>query len=398
MRVIVLVLDGCGIGALPDAPAYGDEGSHTLGATARAVGGLHVPVLERLGLGTLDAIEGVRPLREHEAAVGVAVERSPGKDTTTGHWELMGLILRHPFPTYPNGFPPEIMNEFEARIGRPALGNVAASGTKIIEELGPEHLRAGWPIVYTSADSVFQIAAHEEIVPVERLYDWCLIAREILQGEHAVSRVIARPFLGTPGAFRRTERRRDFSLPPTGRTVLDALEDRGIPAVGVGKIEDLFAGQGLSAAVHTRDDMDGIAQTVTAAGALAHGLVFTNLVELDTAYGHRNNPTGYARHLEALDARIPDILGAASPGDLVVITADHGNDPTTPSTDHSRERIPILAWRPGLRAGGRLGERGSFADVGATVAEALGCPWDGPGKSFWRTLVINGGVGGAAGQ
>ncbi|MGQ0548842.1 MAG: phosphopentomutase [Armatimonadota bacterium] len=389
MRVIVLVLDGCGIGALPDAAAYGDEGSHTLGHAAGAAGGMRLPVLERFGLGTLDAIAGVKPIADHQAAAGIALECSAGKDSTTGHWELMGLQLTRPFPTYPHGFPPEIIQAFEAAIGRKTLGNIPASGTQIIEMLGPEHLRTGTPIVYTSADSVFQIAAHEEIVPVEQLYEWCRIARSILQGEHAVSRVIARPFVGKPGALVRTHRRRDFSLEPTGPTVLDVLAGRDVPVIGVGKIEDLFAGRGLARAVHTRDDMDGIAQTVDVAKALDHGLVFTNLVELDSVYGHRNNASGYARHLEAIDAHLPEVLAVARAGDLLIITADHGNDPTTSSTDHSRERVPVLAWRPGLGTGVRLGERSSFADVGATVAEAFACPWTGPGDSFWSLLAVD---------
>lgn len=390
MRAIVLVLDGCGIGPLPDAAAYGDEGSHTLGHAAVAAGGMRLPVLQRLGLGTLDAIAGVEPVADHEAAVGIALERSAGKDSTTGHWELMGLLVSRPFPTYPDGFPPEVMRAFEAAIGRPALGNVPASGTEIIERLGPEHLRTGAPIVYTSADSVFQIAAHEDIVPVEQLYEWCRIARSLLAGDHAVSRVIARPFVGTPGAFVRTPRRRDFSLEPIGPTVLDVLAGREIPVIGIGKIEDLFAGRGLARAVHTQDDMDGIRQTADAARALDHGFVFTNLVELDTTYGHRNNVAGYVRHLEAIDAHLPEVLGVAEAGDLVIITADHGNDPTTSSTDHSRERVPVLAWRPGLRTGVRLGERSSFADVGATVAEAFACPWTGPGESLWSLLAVEG--------
>lgn len=390
MRAILLVLDGCGIGAAPDAAAYGDEGSHTLGNTARAVGGIRLPVLERLGLGSITDLVGVCPVAAHAAAVGEMLERSAGKDSTTGHWELAGLIVSRPFPTYPRGFPPGIVKAFEAGIGRPVLGNVAASGTEIIARLGPEHLRTGAPIVYTSADSVFQIAAHETTVPPERLYAWCRVARAILQGEHSVSRVIARPFVGAPGAFVRTDRRRDFSLEPTGPTVLDAFQAAGIPVVGIGKIDDLFVGRGLSRSVHTHDDMDGITQTVAAARALDRGLVFTNLVELDTVYGHRNDPAGYARHLEAIDARLPEVLEVAAAGDLVIITADHGNDPTTPSTDHSRERVPVLAWRPGLRAGERLGERASFADIGATVAEAFGCPWTGPGESFWTALSTNG--------
>lgn len=386
MKAVVLVLDGCGIGALPDAASYGDEGSNTLVNMARAVGGLHLPVLERLGLGVLDAIPGVTPLGGHEAAAGVMRALSAGKDSTTGHWELAGLVVRRPFPTYPEGFPADLMAEFEREIGRGTLGNVAASGTEIIETLGPEHLRSGAPIVYTSADSVFQIAAHEAVVPVEQLYRWCQIARGLLAGDLAVSRVIARPFLGEPGAFARTDRRRDFSLPPVGPTVLDALAERGIPVVGVGKIEDLFAGCGLTRSVHTHDDADGVTQTVAAARGMEHGLVFTNLVELDTAYGHRNNAEGFARHLEAIDARLPEILGVCARGDLVVITADHGNDPTTPSTDHSREQVPLLAWRPGLSPGHRLGVRESFADLAATLAEAFAVPWHGPGESFWTAL------------
>ncbi len=386
MRVILLVLDGCGIGALPDADAYGDAGSNTLVHTARVAGGLHLPVLERLGLGTLADLVGVQPVAKHEAAVGVMHERSAGKDSTTGHWEMAGLIVPRPFPTYPHGFPPEVIGAFEAGIGRYVLGNVAASGTEIIKTLGPEHLRTGFPIVYTSADSVFQVAAHEDLVPVDVLYRWCRIAREILHGEHAVSRVIARPFVGPPGAFVRTDRRRDFSLPPIGPTLLDALTARGLAVVAIGKIEDLFAGEGITRAVHTHDDMDGITQTTAAAGALDRGMVFTNLVELDQVYGHRNNVTGYAHHLEEIDVRLPEVLGACAPGDLVVITADHGNDPTTVSTDHAREQVPVLAWRPGLARGRRLGVRASFADIAATVAEAFGVAWAGPGESFWAAL------------
>jgi len=386
VRVIVLVLDGCGIGALPDAAAYGDAGSNTLVHTARAAGGLHVPVLERLGLGALDDLAGVRPVADHEAAIGIMLERSAGKDSTTGHWELCGHIVSTPFPTYPSGFPPEIIHAFEAAIGRKVLGNIAASGTQIIADLGVEHLRTGRPIVYTSADSVFQIAAHEAVVPVEQLYAWCRLARGMMGGDHAVSRVIARPFVGEPGAFVRTDRRRDFSLPPTGRTVLDALHEQGIPVVGIGKIEDLFTGRGITRAVHTHDDMDGITQTIAAARALEHGFIFTNLVELDQVYGHRNNVSGYARHLEEIDARLPDVMDACRPGDLLMMTADHGNDPTTGSTDHARERVPVLAWRPRLARGIRLGTRRSFADVGATVADALACSWEGAGESFKPAL------------
>jgi len=393
VRVLLVVLDGCGIGALPDAAAYGDEGSNTLVNTARVVGGLRLPSLQRLGLGVLADLRGVAPAPAHEAAVGILLEQSAGKDSTTGHWELAGLLTSRPFPTYPSGFPAEVIRAFEAAIGRAALGNTVASGTEIIKTLGPEHMRTGHPIVYTSADSVFQIAAHETVVPIEQLFEWCQIARAILHGEHAVSRVIARPFVGSPGAFVRTDRRRDFSVPPLGPTVLDALTAHGVPVVGVGKIDDLFAGRGLDRAVHTHDDMDGLTQTIAAARGLSHGLVFTNLVELDMLYGHRNDPTGYAQQLSAIDARLPDVLAACGHGDLVIITADHGNDPTTPSTDHSREQVPVLAWRRDLPSGLRLGVRTTFADVAATVAEALGVVWSGPGTSFWTTLAMRRGAG-----
>jgi len=275
----------------------------------------------------------------------------------------------------------------EAAIGRPVLGNEVASGTEIIARLGPAHLRTGHPIVYTSADSVFQIAAHEAVVPVEQLYAWCAAVRAVLVGEHAVSRVIARPFAGTPGAFVRTPRRRDFSLAPVGPTVLDALAAAGVPVVGIGKIDDLFAGRGLTRAVHTRDDEEGLTRTVEAAAALGHGLVFTNLVELDQVYGHRNDATGWARHLQRLDGRLPEVLQACGDDGLVILTGDHRNHPTTPSTDHSRGRVPVLAWRAELPPGRRLGVRATFADVAATLAEALGVAWTGPGTSFWPLVA-----------
>jgi phosphopentomutase len=380
------VFDGLGIGAAPDAAAYGDEGSNTLVHAARAAGGLRVPVLERLGLGVLADLAGVRALPHHEAAAGIMRPRAAGKDSTTGHWELAGLVIPRPFPTYPDGFPPEIIDGFSAAIGRPALGNVAASGTEIILRLGPEHLKTGAPIVYTSADSVFQIAAHEEIVPISQLYEWCRIARGLLQGEHAVSRVIARPFLGVPGAFTRTDRRRDFSLSPVGPTLLDAVSSAGMAVVGIGKIEDLFAGRGLTRAVHTHGDLDGVAQTAAVLREVDRGLVFTNLVEFDAVYAHRNNAEGLARHLEAVDARLPEVLDACRPGDLAFLTADHGNDPTTPSTDHAREQVPLLAWRRDLAPGLRVGVRDAFADVAATAAAALEVVWNGPGTGFWDVL------------
>ncbi|HLY22575.1 MAG TPA: phosphopentomutase [bacterium] len=381
-RVVVLVLDSCGIGPAPDAARYGDEGSSTLPHTAAACGGLRLPVLGRFGLGRLAEIAGVPPAEHPEGAFGILTEVSAGKDSTTGHWELMGLVLDRPFPTYPHGFPPEVINEFESRIGRRVLGNRPASGTVIIAELGDEHMRTGRPIVYTSADSVFQIAAHESVIPIDELYRMCETARAILTGPHAVSRVIARPFVGEPGRFVRTDRRRDFSVPPPRDTVLDLLAAAGVAVVGVGKIPDLFAGRGVTAAVHTHDDMDGLAQTVRALDGLDRGFVFTNLVDLDTQYGHRNDPKGYGADLERIDARLDEVCRRLGPTDLLVITADHGNDPTTSSTDHSREVVPLLAAGPGIRGGVDLGVRRTFADVGATVAEALGASGTGAGTSF----------------
>jgi len=372
-RVVVIVLDGCGVGALPDAERYGDAGSNTLVHTAAACGGLALPVLGRLGLGHLGPIRGVPPASAPAGAFGTMAETAAGKDSTTGHWELMGLALARPFPTYPHGFPPEVIRAFEARIGRPVLGNRPASGTAIIAELGARHLQTGHPIVYTSADSVFQIAAHEAVVPVDTLYHYCRIAREdVLVGPHAVSRVIARPFVGRPGAFTRTDRRRDFSLPPPEPTVLDRMREAGLPVIGIGKIADLFAGRGLSEAVHTHDDADGLARTRRAMSAARTGLIFTNLVDLDAVYGHRNDVAGYGRHLERIDSGLALLVDALGPRDLLVITADHGNDPTTPSTDHSREYVPLLVCGPRVRGGVPLGVRRTFADVGATVAESLG--------------------------
>ncbi len=380
--MVVIVLDGCGIGGAPDAARYGDEGASTLPHTAAACGGLRLPVLGRLGLGRLAEVAGVPPAEHPAGAYGALTEVSAGKDSTTGHWELMGLILDRPFPTYPHGFPPEVIEPFEARTGRRVLGNKPASGTVIIAELGEEHMRTGRPIVYTSADSVFQIAAHESVIPVDGLYRMCEIARGILTGPHAVSRVIARPFVGEPGRFVRTDRRRDFSVPPPRDTVLDRLAARGVPVAAVGKISDLFAGRGIGTAVHTHDDMDGMTQTVRTLETVRRGFVFANLVDLDTLYGHRNDPKGYGADLERIDARLGEVLERLRPTDLLMVTADHGNDPTTGSTDHSRERVPLLAAGPGVRGGTDLGVRRTFADVGATVADALGVEGTGAGTSF----------------
>jgi len=377
----LLVLDGVGIGELPDAADYGDEGSNTLVNMAKAVGGLNLPNLQRMGLGNIERIEGVPPAEKPIACYGKMREVSAGKDTTTGHWEIAGIIREKPFPTYPNGFPPEIIEAFEKAIGRKVLGNKPASGTAIIEELGEEHLRTGYPIVYTSADSVFQIAAHEEIVPVEQLYEWCRIAREILKGEHEVARVIARPFIGTPGNFKRTPRRRDFSVPPPYPTLLDALTEVGLKVVTVGKIDDIFAGRGVTFAVHTSDNRDGMQQVEALTVQGDFDFLWCTLVDFDTVYGHRNNPQGFAQALREFDEWLGNFLPKLMGGDLLIITADHGNDPTTPSTDHSREYVPILIWTPSLKEGKPLGVRQTFADVAATIADWLKVEWRGAGKS-----------------
>jgi phosphopentomutase len=386
-RIIVIVLDGCGVGALPDAAQYGDEGASTLSHTAAACGGLTLPTMGRLGLGRIVPIAGVPPGPAPAGAFGKMAERSPGKDSTTGHWELMGIVLDRPFPTYPRGFPPEVIRPLEARIGRRVLGNRAASGTEIIEELGEEHLRTGFPIVYTSADSVFQIAAHEARIPVDELYRYCRLAREILTGPHAVGRVIARPFVGPPGHFVRTDRRRDFSLPPPAPTVLDRVQAAGLPVVGIGKIHDLFAGRGITEAIHTHDDLDGMRATRHAMATTPAGFIFTNLVDLDTLFGHRNNPRGYGRDLEQIDGEMALVAGSLDPADLLFITGDHGNDPTTPSTDHTREYVPLLVAGPRVRAGVPLGIRSTFADLGATVAQALGTSAPEAGTSFLDAVL-----------
>ncbi|MCS7260725.1 MAG: phosphopentomutase [Anaerolineae bacterium] len=386
-RVILIVLDSVGCGDAPDAAAYGDEGSNTLANTAHAVGGLRLPNLGRLGLGYVTSIEGVPPDPAPQGCFGRLTEVSAGKDTTTGHWELAGLPLLKPFPTYPHGFPPDLIAEFERRIGRCVLGNYPASGTAIIAELGAQHMRTGCPIVYTSADSVFQIAAHEEVIPVEELYRMCQIARDLLNGEHAVARVIARPFVGQPGSFRRTERRKDFSLPPPAETILDVLKASGKVVIGVGKIEDIFASRGLTESVHTTNNMDSVNAILDLLSSSDTDLIFANLVDFDMLYGHRNDPYGYAQALEQFDARLPEIQGELRDGDVLILTADHGNDPTTPSTDHSRERVPILVTGLRVRCGVALGTRTSFADVAATIAELLAVRWNGAGQSFASWLI-----------
>jgi phosphopentomutase len=370
-RALLLVADSAGCGALPDAGAYGDEGSDTIGNVSRAVGGLRLPWLGAMGLGHLTPILGVPPAERPTALHGKLRERSPGKDTITGHWEMMGVVLDQPFRTFPRGFPPELVEAFLRVSGAPGvLGNEVASGTEIVARLGPEHQRTGRPILYTSADSVFQIAAHEETVPLERLYGWCQAARRLLD-PWRVARVIARPFVGAPGGYTRTYHRRDLAIAMPGQTVLERLVAAGLPVIGVGKIPDIFDHRGLTEEVHTEGNADGLEKTEALLGRVERGLVFVNLVDFDMLYGHRNDAAGYARALEALDAFLPRLLARLGPEDLLLLTADHGCDPTTPSTDHSREHAPLLVHRPG-RAGGALGVRDSFADVGATVAGWLG--------------------------
>lgn len=353
---------------MPDAADYGDEGSDTLGNIARSRP-LRLPNLCRLGLANLRPLAHLEPSPAPRGAYGRCATASPGKDTTTGHWEMAGILLERPFPLYPRGFPPEVMDEFERRIGRLSLGNFPASGTGIIERLGAEHMRTGRPIVYTSADSVFQVAAHEEVIPLAELYRICEAAREILRGPHEVGRVIARPFLGSPGAFRRTANRRDYAVPPPQGMLLDVLRT---PVFSVGKIYDIFLGRGIRRAWKTHSNQEGMAATLEALDSQPEGFIFVNLVDFDMLYGHRNDVEGYARALEAVDAWIPDLLARLGAGDLLVVTADHGCDPTTPSTDHSREYVPLLVHGPSAARGADLGTRASLADIGQTVAENFG--------------------------
>jgi phosphopentomutase len=381
-RVLVVVCDSFGVGHAPDAAAFGDEGADTLGNTSRAVGGIHAPNLAGLGLGNLTDIEGVEPRADPGTAHGRATERSAGKDTTTGHWEMMGIVLDEPFPLYPNGFPPEVIEPFEAAVGKQVLGNHPASGTEIIAELGEEHLRTGRPIVYTSGDSVFQIAAHVNVVALEQLYEWSRIARGILVSPNKVGRVIARPFDGEPGSFWRRPERRDFSVPPPAKFVPDFCREAGVPVYGVGKIQDILDGRGLAEATYSDSNDHGVDLTLEYLARPGPAFVFTNLVDFDSKYGHRNDPPGYAKCIEAFDRRIPDLIGALD-GGVMIVTGDHGCDPTTmDSTDHTRENAPLLvAGIPGGPAD--LGVRSTFADLGATVADLLGVETEGlAGTSF----------------
>jgi phosphopentomutase len=386
-RAAIIVLDGVGIGEAPDAAKYGDVGSNTLGNIARAVGGMDLPNLRRAGLANITTIEGMPACNEPTGAWGLMIPRSAGKDSTTGHWEIAGVHLARPFPTYPDGFPASVVAEFERKTGRAVIGNKVSSGTAILDDFGPEHRRSGAWILYTSADSVFQVAAHEEVIPLDELYRGCEIARQMLVAPNDVSRVIARPFLGEPGSYARTKHRRDFSIAPTGETLLDALERAGIARAGVGKVDDLFAGRAIQSR-HTASNSEGLALIEQWLGDASSGLLFANLVDFDQSFGHRNDVSGFYGALRQFDAALPRLLATLREDDLLFITADHGNDPTTPSTDHARECVPLLALGRPVRAVS-LGQRSTFADLGATVAEWLGIDFRGGGTSFLSQLVTH---------
>ena len=412
-RVIVIVLDSVGIGELPDAAAYGDEGSNTLGNIARQVP-LKIPTLRSLGLGRVVSLDSrganlSGSLSPVIGAYGRMAEASPGKDSVTGHWEMMGVVLDRPFPTFPHGFPADLIAEFESRIGRPTIGNVVASGTDIIDRLGPDHVRTGKPIVYTSADSVFQIAAHEDVIPIAEQYRICEIAFDLVGRGMGVGRVIARPFVGAPGSFRRTANRHDYALEPVAETVLDLLTRRGVPVTSIGKINDLFAGRGIARATHTASDAEGMERLADALRETNEGFVFVNLVDFDTLYGHRNDVSGYAANLEHFDEALSRLLPMLRESDLLIVTADHGNDPSTPSTDHSREYVPVLATSapaqgasgpptgaggppkggPYVRRGQDIGTRKTFADLGQTLAANFGVGPLAHGTSFMEDIVVH---------
>ena len=385
-RVILIVIDSVGIGALPDAHLYGDTGSNTLGNIAIEYPGLQIPNLLQLGLGNIDMSNALSKSDNCTACFGKANELSKGKDTTTGHWEICGIVLDQPFPTFPNGFPADLISRFEEEIGTKTLGNISASGTVIINELGERHIDTGYPIVYTSADSVFQIAMHEEVYPIERQYEICEIARSMLRGDLEVGRVIARPFIGSDGDFSRTKRRKDFStLPPDN--LLDAIKNHGQDVLSIGKIIDIFAGKGISTSIKTGNNEEGIWATKAAIEAQSSGLIFTNLVDFDSLYGHRRDVAGYANCLMEFDRHVPDIIACLKDDDLLIITADHGNDPTASGTDHTREYIPILCCGNGLKQNCDIGTRDSFADIAATISEALSVDFQCPGQSFYSLLI-----------
>ncbi|WP_312459283.1 phosphopentomutase [Proteiniclasticum sp.] len=385
-RAILVVLDSVGIGEMPDADQYGDVGSNTLGNIADQVGGMEIPHLEKLGLGNIAPLKGVAVMDTPEGAFGKSAELSVGKDTVTGHWEMSGVILEKPLNTYPEGFSKEIMDAFESKIGRKTLGNVVASGTEIIERLGDEHVKTGYPIIYTSADSVFQIAAHEGVIPLDELYRYCEVAREMLVGDWQVGRVIARPFVGEDGVYTRTENRKDFALDPFNKTILEYVKEAGQNVMCVGKISDVFNNIGVTHSVHTKNNMQGVDETLKFMKEDLGGLLWTNLVDFDMKYGHRNDYVGYYNAIKEFDERLPEILETMTEDDILILTGDHGCDPTTPSTDHSREYIPILVYGKNVKPGANLGVRRTFSDIGKTVLEYLGVQNDLYGESFWSDI------------
>ncbi|MDR5658169.1 phosphopentomutase [Serpentinicella sp. ANB-PHB4] len=386
-RVILFVMDSVGIGALPDALEFGDEGANTLGNIIKKENGINLKNLRELGIGNIDDFEFIKSVSNPIGCYGKAKELSNGKDTTTGHWELVGLPLEKPFRTFPNGFPKEIIDTFEKAIGRKVIGNIPASGTKIIEDLGQEHIMNGSPIIYTSADSVFQIAAHEDIISLEELYDMCRKARDIMLGDYAVARIIARPFIGAPGAFKRTPNRKDFSLDPFKDTILDKTVEAGLDVIGIGKINDIFNGKGITKYVPTKNNTEGITRTVEFIKADNKGIIFTNLVDFDSEYGHRRDVKGYRHALEQMDLRIPEILSALKDDDVIIFTADHGNDPTFKGTDHTREYIPVLIYGKKIKNNVNIGTRETFSDIGATISDLLGVSKLPHGNSFMTEII-----------
>ncbi len=387
-RVHVIVLDSVGIGEAPDAAAFGDEGADTLGHIAQEMGGLHMPHMAALGLSNIRELQGIPVAEAPKAMYGKMQEASVGKDTMTGHWEIMGLNIQQPFKVYPEGFPAELIVELERRTGRKVIGNKPASGTAIIEELGEEHMATGALIVYTSADPVLQIAAHEDIIPLEEQYRICEIARELtLDPKYLVGRIIARPFIGTPGDFQRTSNRHDYALKPFERTVMNELQDASYDVIAIGKISDIFNGEGITDAVRTVDNMDGVDQLLRVMEREFHGMSFLNLVDFDALYGHRRDPIGYGKALEAFDARLPEIMERLHEEDLLIITADHGNDPIAPGTDHTREYVPLLAYSPSFTSGGNMPVNETFADIGATIAQNFDVKAPPYGKSFLSLLT-----------
>lgn len=387
-RVILIVMDSVGVGELPDANLYGDSGSNTMGNIARKVKNFKLNNLQALGIGNIDINLGLEKAESPMGSYGRAKEISPGKDTTTGHWEIAGVTLEQPFPTFPEGFSLELIEAFERAIGTKTLGNEVASGTEIIARLGEKHVETGYPIIYTSADSVFQIAAHEEVIPLSKLYEMCETARRLLTGKYAVGRVIARPFLGTGGDYKRTSNRRDFSLKPIKKTMLEVISENSMNVIAVGKIEDIFAGVGITEAVHISNNMEGMDKTLEYMRTDKKGLIFTNLVDFDMIYGHRNDVSGYAQALMEFDGRLSEVFSAMKDSDVLIITADHGCDPTTDSTDHSREYIPLLVYGKHIKQGVNIGTRESFSDIGSTVLDFLGLPKEIQGTSFKKEVYI----------